>query len=213
MRYTTHVHASALLGALLVLLPTAVTAGARLTLWSNTALGGQPNTTTTVPSVAYASSGVQPFSAEFVAALSAPTAGQYAFDCKTTNVAAILWLDDHLLCGSPELFGEQGSAPLPPFIVLEAGTTHRYFIRVHIYRNTSTVAPATFELMWQINQSSAVPVPPSALYANELPQAQEIRDNMQRQLATGWATWWRPSTLAVTVLPEAATLTVGLCEA
>ena len=103
------------------------------------------------------------------------------------------------------------NAPLPPFMQLKAGEPH--FIRVHFYHNESSADASTMQLDWKLAGSSdgAVPVPSSALSAH-VPAAQLSRLALQTKIATGWGTWWRPNVLAVTLLPEAATLTLGLCQ-
>ena len=52
-----------------------------------------------MPAVGGSWDGAALLSAEWVGTLTAPATANYAFDCAVTNGAAILWLDDHLLCG------------------------------------------------------------------------------------------------------------------
>ena len=195
----------------LLLLPT-VGAAVTQTLWHNTALAGEQNTTTVVASVGGSWGGDQLLSVEWLATLRAPAKARYTFDCRVANGAVILWLDDHLLCGTDELFAPApagGVAPLPPYMLLSAGEPH--FLRVHFYHNESSVDPASLALLWGVDGAAPVAVPASALAAAAAPE-QLARLAMQAELATGWGTWWRPNALAATLLPEGATATAGLCE-
>ena len=189
----------------------------------NTALAG-PGESSVVPSVAGSWPGEELMSAEWLGTLTAPTSGDYVLECAVENAAALLWIDDHLLCGTPELFRDQEElsrsgvapsasvteAPLPPFMRLAAGDPH--FLRVQLYHNETTASNASLLVKWSHYNSTSLPEPisPAALSAT-ISQAQQTRLGLQRNLARGWGTWWRPSALAATLLPEATTLTAGLC--
>lgn len=189
----------------------------------NTALIG-PGETRVVPSIAGSWSGDELMSAEWLGTLTAPTRGDYVFECAVANAAVLLWVDDHLLCGTPELFRDQEElsktgqapsasvteAPLPPFMRLRADEPH--FLRVQLFHNETSAANTSLSVKWGHYNSSLPrqPISPTALSA-EISQAQQSRIDMQRVLANGWGTWWRPSALAAVLLPEAATLSVGLC--
>ena len=128
------------------------------------------------------------------------------------HVSVLLWLDDHLLCGTEALFLPAlsgGAAPLPPFVKLAGGEPH--FVRARILHNETTSA-ASFALKWRVNGGTPVTIPLSSLRVPSPKASQLERDSLQSTLATGWGTWWRPSALAATLLPEEATLTVGLCQ-
>jgi hypothetical protein len=102
---------------------------ALLTSYANTALAGQPELSAVVPSVGFSREGGELFSAEWLATLVAPATAAYSFQCEVANGAAILWLDDHLLCG--------GSLLLPHSIMNGAVATrararaHRTAVSCH----------------------------------------------------------------------------------
>ena len=189
----------------------------------NTALDGLGESSV-VPTVAGSWSGEELMSVEWLGTLTAPIRGDYVLECTVANAAVLLWIDDHLLCGTPEMFRDQEEvsksgtapsapvvqAPLPPFMRLAADEPH--FLRVQLYHNETSAANASLSVKWGHYNSSSPPVsiPPSALSAT-ISEAQQTRLALQRKLARGWGTWWRPSALAATLLPEAATLSAGLC--
>ena len=76
-----------------------------------------------------------------------PPAGDYIFTCKASNGQVLLWLDDHLLCGSPALFapGVAGDAPLPPFVRLKAAGPG-YYLRAQFFHNETSALPAVLQL-------------------------------------------------------------------
>jgi len=162
-------------------------------------------------------------SAEFLTVLTTPLSmeGPVAFACLPTNGAVLLWVDDHLLCDeahptAPLPAPEE--APLPPFMVLSAG--QEYFIRLRFAHNSSSVGNASIALLWapaipgapRPSPAQSRPLPTAALTQPGATHPQSRRISMQRDVATGWGTWWRPSALAATLLPEGATVTVGLCQ-
>ena len=198
---------------LLALMMATVVAPATRVRYENTALAGS-GVSAAVPSVGGSWEGGKLFSAQWLATLTAPASAAYAFHCEVANGAVILWLDDHLLCGTPELFAPMNDAPLPPFMQLVKGEPH--FLRVHFYHNETSDANASLSVLWQeVNNAGPVgsprPLPEASLAASVLPE-QESRLAMQANLSTGWGTWWRPNALSATLLPEAATLTLGLCQ-
>ena len=149
--------------------------------------------------------GAELLSVEWRGTLTAPTTNaeghaNYAFDCAVANGAAILWLDDHLLCGTPELFRDQEElsrsgqapsasvteAPLPPFMRLAAGEPH--FLRVQFFHNETTVENASLAVRWAAGGAELAPIPAAAL-SPTIPPPQATRHWMQRNLATGWGTW------------------------
>ena len=180
-------------------------------VWGNTAQGGAPSSTSLLPQLAWSAPGADLVSAEFVAELTAPESGSYSFECRTSDGSSVLmWLDDHLVCGTVELFRPE-TAPLPPFYALRAHEPH--FLRLQFVHNESSPDAASVSLLWNKPDSDQSEVPASALRVpGAAYAAQETRVKMQQTLATGWGTWFRPSALAATLLPEAATLTVGVCQ-
>ena len=209
--------------SLLITAPAPVEAALSMRRVLNTALAG-PGESNVVPSVAGTWLGEELMSAEWLGTLTAPTSGDYVLECAVENAAVLLWIDDHLLCGTPELFRDQEElsrsgvapsasvteAPLPPFMRLAAGDAH--FLRVQLYHNETTTSNASLLVKWSHYNSTLPPEPisPAALSAS-ISQAQQTRLGLQRNLARGWGAWWRPSALAATLLPEAAALTAGLC--
>jgi hypothetical protein len=94
---------------------------------------------------------------------------------------------------------------------------NKHFLRIHFYHNQTSTSNASLAVLWQrVSDSGPItgslqPVPPGVLLA-AVPPEQTARLAMQANLSTGWGTWWRPSALAATLLPEGATLTLGLCQ-
>jgi len=181
------------------------------TVWPNSALAGPGGATSEVAVPGGSWPGRQLLSAEWLGVLTPPAAGDYTLTCQTRHGAVLLWLDDHLLCGTDELFAPLLDAPLPPFMRLSGGKG--YILRAQFYHNETSVDNASLALMWSERGSGGAPtpIPPSAFAAGSVPPEQRTRLELQRRLATGWGAWWRPSALAATLLPEAATLTAGLC--
>ena len=187
-----------------------------LTVWDNTAHGGAPLSSTMIPSLDWTASGAQLSSAELTTTVTALDTARYAFDCTAIEHASIiLWLDDHLLCGTEALFapGPGSAAPFPPWVELAAGEPH--FLRLRTVHNATSAAPASLSLRWSKSGGALVPLPGAVLSPPARAPAASARverAELQRTLATGWGSWFRPSALAATLLPEAATLTVGICH-
>jgi hypothetical protein len=103
-------------------------------------------------------------------------------------------------------------------MVLEAGQP--YFLRVQFAKNVSSSVESAFAVTWAAvtpggpppASTAFVPIPQTALLAPSPDHPQMMRFAAQRKAASGWGAWHRPSALAATLLPEGATLTVGLCQ-
>lgn len=120
-------------------------------VWGNSAGAGAANTTSIVATPdgswgGYTSSFQDnnspsngAVSVEYLGMLTAPKSGPVRFACNATRGTVIMWLDDHIFCGSDSLFPSSGGvAPLPPYMVLTAKQS--YFIRIQLVRNvTATV--------------------------------------------------------------------------
>lgn len=145
---------------------------------------------------------------EMQGTLTVPKTARYEFHCQTRNGAVIMWLDDHLYCGTLALFRPE-TAPLPPYAALTAGSTHHFHVR--FIHNETTSDDANLLVQWRIDDSAVVPIDP-AVFTVSTDEGREQRAKLQSTLATGWGTWWRPSALAVTLLPEGATITAGVCQ-
>ena len=182
-----------------------------MSVWNNTALAGPAQHSAQTAIIDWSGPGPALVSVEFTAALTAPTTGPYYFDCRVAYGSVIMWLDDHLMCGTVELFRPE-TAPLPPFYTLQAGEPH--FLRLQFFHNESSIGDASVSLLWSTTKDAApTPVPASALTSPPQQFATQLnRTRMQRLLATGWGSWYRPSALAATLLPEGGTLTAGLCR-
>ena len=185
--------------------------GVSMSIWNNTALAGPAQHHAQTASIEWSGPGPALVSVEFTAALTAPTTGPYYFDCRVAFGSVIMWLDDHLMCGTVELFRPE-TAPLPPFYKLRAGEPH--FLRLQFFHNESSIDDASVALLWSTaNDAVPTPVPASALTSPPQQFATQLnRTRLQRLLATGWGSWYRPSALAATLLPEGGTLTAGLCQ-
>ena len=122
--------------------------------------------------------------------LTAPASADYAFSCNITGQGnVILWLDDHLYCGSLPLFAPE-TAPLPPFAALTKGEPHH--LRVRFLQHGTSAAAATLSVLWSVyGSNTSVPtlIPPSAVGAVSSASPQVARDAMQKKLATGWGSW------------------------
>lgn len=191
------------------------------TVYGSSALAGA-NSTTVLPGIAGQWPGEQVMSAEFLALLTPPArmAGPTAFACPLANGRVRMWVDDHLLCDEvqPAPFPMPDQAPLPPFMVLSSG--QEYFVRMQFFHNETTAANASVALKWTPvvagapppPQSKFLPIAATALRPPPADHPQLARIGLQRRAATGWGTWWRPSALAATLLPEGSTVTAGLCQ-
>eukprot|EP00041_Stephanoeca_diplocostata_P029430 m.868267 g.868267 ORF g.868267 m.868267 type:complete len:949 (-) comp23560_c0_seq2:326-3172(-) len=198
--------------------PMGVSHGVTQIVWENSVCSGPLNTTFIVESVEGSWGNPDKCSAtsvEFTGVIRPQVMGLYTFNCSVLGGSAIMWLDDHLLCGTQALFAPApagGYAPLPPYMNL---TTVSYVLRVQLVRNCSSGDidrhPFTFSLRWSLDGTTFVPVSTTVL-SPQIPASQNTRLVVQRNLATGWGTWFRPNALAATLLPERATLTVGMCQ-
>lgn len=195
---------------------TSSAAAVLLTVWHDTAHGGTPVSSELQPSLEWEVQGSLLSSAELTTTVTVDETARYTFDCdEVRHASVILWLDDHLLCGTTELFapGPGSAAPFPPWVVLHAGEPH--FLRLRTVHNETTSALAGVALRWRKNGGAAealpasVLSPPSAMPGNA---ARTARDELQRAVGSGWGSWYRPSALAATLLPEGSTLTAGLCR-
>lgn len=102
-------------------------------------------------------------------------------------------------------------APLPPFYEIKSG--QRYFIKLQFVHNISTEVDVSLRVLWKnVRKNSAPQEIPPQLLSNFVPTEQSTRFTNQKMMASGWGTWWRQNALAVTLLPEGATMTASLCQ-
>jgi hypothetical protein len=119
--------------------------GLTQTVWHNSAAAGSSNYSSVVTTAQYNKPNDQTngaLSVEFRGSIAPPTTGQYSFNCTISGGSVVLWLDDHILCGTEALFNPApagGHAPLPPYMVLDQATRSgfRFFPLTLVYAHAS----------------------------------------------------------------------------
>jgi len=208
-------------GSFLVLfLGHAARSGLVLDVYDNTVLGGATASSTTIAGAAVSLPGAQLFSAEVYGTFSPPTAGspdsRWSWNCTFENVdIAFVTVDGHAVCASSAAYNSSAAGMFDGdegFRLLRK--KKNLVVRMQLYHLKPSDGPATASVQWCGADGvggGCAPLPPASL-SPVLPAPEQQRRALQRDLAVGWGSWLHRDLLSVVLLPDAAVLTVQLCQ-
>jgi hypothetical protein len=173
----------------------------QLHLYNNTALVGEPASARQVPLSDLGLPSGAPFSALAWGSLSVVRGTRYEVSCEFAGITlAILLIDDHIVCqtgtNSPPLLGDDQLRGLS-----------RPDLAVRLMLLSATPAPVRAAV--SIRAAGGASPPPLVPW---LSASEEWRRRLQEGLLRGWGLFHSQSFLTHVLLPEAAYVTVGLCD-
>ena len=159
----------------------------------------------------------------------AGAAAAYAVECTFSGplANAFVWIDDHLVCqfggwrsnatDRSSIDGSPGNPlPLPP------ASHNASTVRVDVVSNGTGTAPCTIDLRWRPCGATigagcwSAPPPlralPNGALSPLVAAVEQRRLDFQRGLLRGWASWHPRNYLALISLPDAARLSIALCQ-
>jgi len=196
--------------------------GLTLSIFNNTALAGQPATTSLVPTPNYTHpNGDAPFSALITGTLSVARGYAYNFTCDFGGaVLGYAHIDGHLVCQT----GANGPhQPAPPSVIsvaydlpLPVLSSSEWPVRFAVVHNGSSAGPLSVGMsITRIppfpSKGGAAWLPVAGL-SPALPKAEAQRDEMQAAIASGWGPWYDMSYTKLVRLPEGSALALMLCD-
>jgi hypothetical protein len=194
--------------------------GLRLEEYNNTQALGSPVSVRTVPTASLSSiNGSAPLSLRLLGTWTPGATGDYVFSCECEPMDHLfLWVDDHMLCDTKPWTDWQAVAVGPASIPLQAGVP--VFIRAHLHHSQARPS-SQISMKLRLNNSGSLADLPAHTLLPTVPPLQAQRLDMQRQLLSGWDSWWstigavpgyRGGMLSVALLPESFAVTVVLCQ-
>ena len=200
----------------------ATNTGLALSVFNNTALAGQPSSTSLVPTPNYTSaSGSDPFSALITGTLSVTRGYTYNFTCDFGGaVLGYVHIDGHLVCQT----GANGPhKPAPPSVIsvaydlpLPVLSSTEWPVRFAVVHNGSSTKPLSVGMsITRIGPSGSSEEGSAWLEAALSPalsKAEAQRDEMQAEISSGWAPWYDMSYTKLVRLPEGSALALMLCD-
>ena len=208
---------------------TGVANGVAVSLYNNTCLAGSPLHTSFAASVSDITFSCEfPCSLEAVSTLSLQAATAYSYDCSFVHslgdggdAQMFLWVDDHLVCQSIYATNQSkadGSLDTP----IRTMSKQSVVVRLRIYSSANGPQQLAFSARWfpqadvpirepNASQVNFVPIPSSVLVPS-ISEEEQMRSDLQRDLAQGWGYWLHQSILSLVLLPDAAALDIILCR-
>lgn len=202
--------------------------GLEMLVWTNTALGGEPQSNVTVlnhagDNLSLLWSPSKPFSSEVLGQLHYPQDGNYAFSCSFQGLSlAFVWLNDHQICNFGAYNNSESSTDGTVVYPIRGIRSKPDTLRIHAYTSDESLnhqtENASLHVQWaKVNLGTKVAAPafapiPAAALTPGLPPLEQSRRSFQRDLVQGWAPWIPKNYMPMVLLPHSARITPAICQ-